>query len=233
MLKLSQRLVLAVVGCAVLGGGACSDDSAVPLVPVTYELSITAYNGEPGDAVALRCDGTLSVTVSVAPTNTFALRPANACGTSTRCGYVHFEALTENGDVLASTDSATLEGVLRLPDAASVGELHQIQVSLRSGVDNETIVNADGTEAKISAEPRFDPTESCEDLGAGGAGGGPGGVGGASEAGAGGAGGQTLGGAGGQAPGGAGGQAQPPGGAGGQAPGGAGGEASNAGAGGG
>jgi hypothetical protein len=187
MLTLSQRLFLAAVGSVALGG-ACGSDDVEPLEPVSYELSIDAYNGAPGDAVALRCDGTLTVTVSIAPSNAFTLRPANACGSSTRCGYVHFELLSKSGDVLAFTDSATREGVLRVPGAVPIDDLGGVRVSLRSGVDDETIVNADGKDAVTSEEPRFDPPASCDGAGGAGAGGAPSepGVGGADPGGAGG-----------------------------------------------
>jgi hypothetical protein len=233
MLKLSQRMFLATVACVALGS-ACGGDDTVPLEPVSFQVSIDRVNdGSPRD-VALRCDGTISVLVSIAPADTFALRPANACGSSSRCGYVHFEALTEEGDVLASADSATVEGVLRLRDLDAASTLHTLTASLRSGVDQKTLVDAAGDEVTTRLTPTFALPENCEATGAGGAGGSgnepsQGGAGGTSD---GGAGGETaeapLGGAG------AGGMAAGGAGAGGAGAGGAGagGELSSAGAGG-
>jgi hypothetical protein len=208
MLKLSQRMFLATVACVALGG-ACGGDDTVPLEPVSFEVSIDRVNGGSTREVPLRCDGTLSVSVSISPADTFALRPANACGTSARCGYVHFEALTESGDVLASADSATVEGVLRLRDLDAASSLHTLTASLRSGVDQKTLLDAEGDEVTTRVTPAFTLPEDCEATGAGGAGGSgnepsPGGAGGASEGGAGGepplggagAGGITAGGAG-------------------------------------
>ncbi len=179
MLKLSQRLFVAAVGGLLLGS-ACGGDDTVPVEPPTYELTITRFNGKSAkSAVDLRCDGTLSVSVSIAPVDTFTLRPLNACGTSTRCGYVHLEALTESGEVLASSDSVTLEGLLRVRATERLAEVHEVQVSLRSGVDQKTILNADGSDARASATPTFVVPETCEVDGTGGASGDAGGAGGA------------------------------------------------------
>ncbi|MDF3067854.1 MAG: hypothetical protein K0R38_3455 [Polyangiaceae bacterium] len=216
MLKLSQRLFLAATFGVTLASGACGGDDVVPLEPVTYELSVTAYNGQPGETVVRRCDGTISVAVAISPVDAFALRPANACGTSPRCGYVHFELLGVSGELLASADSATTQGVLLVPNTVPSEELGEVRVSLRSGVDGQTIVNADGEDAVLSATPVYEDARDCEDTSVGGAGAGgagaggaagaggqpseaaagAGGVAGAPDSGAGGAGGQPVGGAG-------------------------------------
>lgn len=182
-----------------LGGGACGGDDTVPLEPVSYELSITQYNGQEGDVISPYCDRTLSVTVQISPENTFALRPLNACGTSARCGYVHFELL-QGGEVVSTADSVTRQGVLRLPDLTRLDDL-KLQVSLRSGVNQETIVNADDTEAMLTVPLTLEPPGSCEDPGTGGAGGaGAGGQPSEPAAGASGEAGAAQGGQGGEAP---------------------------------
>jgi len=214
MLKLSHRLFLATLGCG-LFGGACSGDDVAPLEPVDYEVTIAGFNGRDADTADLRCDGTLSVAVTIAPTDTFTLRPANACGAAPRCGYVHFEGLTESGEVLASVDSATVQGVLVFSDTSRYPELATIRASLRHGTDQTPVLNADGTEAAGEAQPMFTLPQACEDGGEGGSG-----AGGAAAGGAGGSAGEPaepeLGGAGGAAAGAA------QGGAGGENPGGAG-----------
>lgn len=212
MLKLSRRLIFAAVGCVALAGSACGGDDTVPLEPVTYELSVTGYNGGLGNEATVYCDGTLAVTVSIAPADAFRLRPANACGTAPRCGYVHFELL-QGGTVVSTADSATVQGVLRLPDPSNIENV-ELQVSLRSGVDQETILNADGEKAIQTVTPMLKSPTDCEGTGAGGAPSGGAGAGGQPSepaAGAGGAGGASdalpggAGGAGGDAPGGQGG----------------------------
>lgn len=159
------------VGCVVLGG-ACSEDDAAPLEPVDYEVTIEGFNGgKSAESADLRCDRTLSVAISIAPADTFSLRPANACGAAPRCGYVHFEALTKSGEVLASVDSATSQGVLVFDDTSRYPELVTIRASLRHGTDQTPVLNAGDVEAAGEAQPTFTLPQGCDQGGQGGAGG--------------------------------------------------------------
>jgi len=253
--KSSSRLLAASLGCLALGG-ACSNDDPPPPTPTTFGVEVTSLDGRAVDEeVPLRCDrggpsstadvsaggaaaasasyfSTLVVAVATTPVDAaqqFVLRPAHACGASTRCGYVRIEGLDDNGAVVASVDTATAEGVLEL-DLARLPS--QIRVSLIRGVDQRPLQNPDQTDVTSSVTPSF-IVPTCAEL-PGGGGQGAGGQGGAGEAGAGpsdggGAGPGPAGGAGGE------GGGAPAGGAGGElseTPGGAAGQASAGGAGG-
>jgi hypothetical protein len=235
-----SRLLIAALTCLPLGS-ACSDDEAAPAEPTTFGIEITELDGHSSDdTVNLRCDqggpsdasagaggaapvagafSTLVVSVALSPdepSTRFILRPANACGASKRCGYVRIEGLDDSGNVVASVDTVTTEGVLQLEfDALPT----QLRATLINGVNQETLKNPDKTEVTTKISPNFVvPAECGQAPNAGGAGGalGDGGSGGAT----GGAGGDasSLGGAGGEAAnqGGAGGDASGLGGAGGQ-----------------
>jgi hypothetical protein len=244
----SSRLLLAALTCLPFGS-ACSDDEAAPVTPTTFGVEISSLDGstELSDAVNLRCDqggpsdaaggatadagafSTLAVGVTLSPTEPstrFILRPANACGSSKRCGYVRIEGLNDAGQIVASVDTVTTEGVLQLTfDSLPT----QLRATLISGVTREVLQNPDKTDVTTSITPTFVvPAECGQTPGSGGAGGdsgaagGSGGAGGAATAlGGAGAGGDatSLGGVGGDvtAPGGAGGDVTAPlGGAGGQ-----------------
>ena len=238
----SSRLLIAVLTCLPLGS-ACSDDEAAPVTPTTFGVEISSLDGnkDVSASVDLRCDqggpsdtsavggaapagafSTLAVGVTLSPdaalATHFILRPANACGTSKRCGYVRIEGLDDAGHVVASVDTVTTEGVLQLDFAALPT---QLRATLISGVDQKVLQNPDKTDVTTSITPTFVvPAECGQAPNAGGAGG-AGGAGTGGDSGA-------LGGAGGDAPSlggaGAGGDATALGGAGGDAtaPGGAG-----------
>lgn len=225
MRKLTSRLFLAALG-AVAFSGACGGDDPAPVTPVNYVPLLTRPGGKPlGDSLDLLCNGTIALSAQiwrkpfadeseelqpVETANEFVLRPANACGSASRCGYLRFEALDEANNVLTATDTATTSGVLDLgPEFVPSGNI-TLRVSLIHGYDQTRFVNPDETEASSDASVILNPAaEPCADEGAGGVGGAPnesvggagaGGVGG--EPGAGGFGG-ALGGAGGESLGGA------------------------------
>lgn len=174
------RLLLACACALPLVSAACSnDDDSGDTAVADYAVTITSIDDDDSDEVALRCDGTLAVEVAISTSDAsvpFILKPAYACGTSTRCGYVHLEALGADDAVLATVDSATLAGVLRLPaDAEPV----TIRATLLSGVDREPLKNPDGEVITTSEQPSFVAASGCEVEGMGGAGGsGAGGEGG-------------------------------------------------------
>jgi len=181
MRKLSQRLFFAALSCVAFGS-ACGSDDAAPTVPATYTVTITELDDKPVSAAELRCDGTLAVTVHVEndTSEQFLLRPANACATSPRCGYVHIEALNADGAVLAQVDTLarvdppkelnefSVEGLLKLGNA--LDEVTQIRAALWHGTDQTPVVNADGKDAEQVVNV---DTTQCADgtIGAGGAGG--------------------------------------------------------------
>ena len=235
-LKPSFRLLVAALCCLPLGN-ACSSDDAVTETPTTFAVEVLTLDGQAPDGdVSLRCDrggpvdatggasadgapnagtgvfSTLTVAVSLAPTDIvtrFVLRPNNACGSSTRCGFIRIEGLDDAGLVLTSVDTATSEGVLTL-DLEHVPV--KIRVSLIRGTDRKPLLNPDQTEVVTVVTPKLVAPSDCsaEVIGTGGAGGdgstplggagGAGGDGSTSLGGAGGAGGDgstPLGGAGG------------------------------------
>jgi len=225
--KSSPRLLAASL-CSLALGGACSSEEAPPPTPITFGVEVVSLDGRaPDEAIELHCDrggpgaldddaaggagtagagffSTLVVAISTTPVETdrqFVLRPAHACGTSTRCGYVRIEGLDEAGAVVASVDTATTQGVLelelsRLPT--------QLRVSLIRGLDQAPLQNPDKTHVTSSVTPSFVVPSCSTPAGAGGAGGaggqdagGAGSAGETSAAGAGGAGPAPAGGAGG------------------------------------
>jgi hypothetical protein len=169
----ARRLLFATLVSLPLAG-ACGDDEETAAPPVDLALSITALDGSEPDATApLRCDGTLAVQVVIEPAQSFTLRPRNACGVSSRCGYVHVEALDSDGERLASVDSVTTVGLLELP-ADALPRLARIDATLLRGVDGEPVLNADKSEVSTSIAVSRAAPEDCEPMmGSGGAGGAP------------------------------------------------------------
>jgi hypothetical protein len=221
MRQLTSRLFLAALG-ALAFSGACGSDDAAPVTPVNYVPHIRQLDGsELGDSVGLLCDGTLAVSVQilrkhfddeadeadqpVEVENAFVLRPANACGSASRCGYIRLEAFDGDGNLLATTDTATTAGVLTFDPATLPTDPVELHATLIHGYDQTKFVNPDSEIATTESSVTLTPTaEPCVDDGAGGAGGAPnqpvGGAGGEPTAGgaggaAGGAGGESLGGA--------------------------------------
>lgn len=167
--KSSSRLFAAAL-CSLALSGACSSDEDAPVTPITFGVEVTKLDGHsPDDAIQLRCDGTLVVAVATTPVavgSNFVLRPAHACGASTRCGYVRIEALDDAGQVVASVDTATTEGVLELDLAQPPTE---IRARLIRGLDQKPLLNPDKTEVTASVTPNL-VVPTCSDLpGAGGA----------------------------------------------------------------
>jgi len=192
--------------------GACSSSDDAPATPITFNVEVTTLDGKaPTDKLELRCDhkdgkalSTLAVAfaVTTTPQDNFVLRPANACGSSTRCGYARIQGLSSSDEVLGSVDTAATAGVLEL-DAKRLADVAKIKVSLIRGLDQEPLLNPDKTEVADTVSPVFVAPSDCADelVGAGGAGAGGAGAGGAGAGGAG-AGGEDsmtpLGGAGGE-----------------------------------
>jgi hypothetical protein len=193
--KSTARLVTAALCCLPLGS-ACSSDDDAPVTPTTFGVEVTSLDGRAPDAtIQLRCDSggpaavdidatggagdvdaspgffsTLVVAVATTPTDLskqFVLRPAHACGSSTRCGYVRIEGLDESGQVLTSVDTATNEGVLEL-DLAHLPT--QLRVSLIRGLDQEILKNPDKTDVTSSVTPSF-VVPDCMETSPGGLGG--------------------------------------------------------------
>lgn len=151
-------------------------DDCLPQAADDEQCKLQAVTG----AVPLRCDGTVAVSVQIVPAADFILRPAHACGESTRCGYVHFEALDEDRNVLGSAvDSVTNQGVLHIP-LEKVPELKTLHAVLMRGIDQKPVETKDGTpvENSTDAEILVPPTD-CNQEADGGAGAGNGGAGGA------------------------------------------------------
>lgn len=170
-LTLLQKLLLASLASLPLGA-ACSTSDSAPPTPVEITLTITGIEGPKiVEPIRLRCDGTLAVNVSITtvPADAFILRPARACASSSRCGYVHLEALDADGNALASVDTATTGGLLRLP-TDSLAAVSQITARLLRGIDDEPVLNPDKTEVTAGVSPSFQLTENCPgQSGAGGA----------------------------------------------------------------
>ena len=165
-----HRLLFATLASLALSG-ACSDDEASVVPPAELTLEIVELDGSTPDADAtLRCDG-LAVEVAITPALGFTLRPLHACGSSTRCGYVYFEALDAEDNVLGSAYSVTTLGLLELPSRA-LPELAAVRAVLLRGIDGEPVTNADGSEVTARVDVNR-PAPSCEQgLGGQGQGGG-------------------------------------------------------------
>lgn len=200
MAKLSSSLLVLAVGSALISGACDSSDDTQTVTP-NYRVYLTRIDSavlttferpegacQPADLddascepqtkdadVSLHCDGTLAVAAAIAPPTQFLVRPANACGESTRCGYFHFEALDGAGELLSAVDSATTEGVLEL-DPAQLGELAQIRVVLTRGLDRKPVLDAAGKPIDDTRSPHFIAPTACEEPSNGG--GGNGGAGG-------------------------------------------------------
>lgn len=194
----SSRLLVAALCCLPLGN-ACSSDDAAPETPTTFAVEIKYLDGQvPDETINLRCDrggpdtasdastggvadadaqpgvfSTLTVSVALQPEDAatrFVLRPANACGSSTRCGFVRIEGLDDAGRVVTSVDTATREGVLTLDLAHLPVEL---RVSLIRGTDRKPLQNPDQTDVVTVITPNLVAPSDCgpEVIGTGGAGG--------------------------------------------------------------
>lgn len=152
--------------------GACDSSSDTAPTSITFSIAIDHVEQSSNlEQVHLRCDhraglalSTLSVGVAISsdPPDNFVLRPANACGQSSRCGYVRIIALSATGDVLASVDTATTEGVLELP-VARLAELSKIEARLVRGLDQALLENPDGAPVTASIEPTFTIPGDCVD----------------------------------------------------------------------
>ncbi len=168
-------------------GNACSSDSAAPAAPITFGIGVSLLDGHPVDEpVELRCDhggpgaatateafSTLAVTVALTPLEAgrnFVLSPANACGSSKRCGFVRIAALDATGGVLAHADTVTTEGVLKLA-VEQLPDLTQVKVSLIRGLDQQPLQNPDKTEVNHIVTPTFVVPSDCALPPSGGAGG--------------------------------------------------------------
>lgn len=198
-LKPSSRLIIGALCCLPLSN-ACSSDDAAPEAPTTFGVEVLTLDGHAPDGdVTLRCDrggpfdavggagtagasdavarpsvfSTLAVGVGLTPdepATRFVLRPANACGSSTRCGFVRIEGLDDEGGVLTSVDTATSEGLLTL-DLEHLPA--QIRVSLIRGLDRKPLQNPDQTDVVTVVTPNLVAPSDCsaELIGTGGAGG--------------------------------------------------------------
>jgi hypothetical protein len=183
---------------------ACSSSSDAPATPITFNIEVTALDGKaPTDPVELRCDhksgralGTLAVSFAITsiPENNFVLRPNNACGTSTRCGYVLVQALSASDEVLGSVETASTAGLLEL-DATRLVELAKVEVSVIRGLDQTPLLNPDGSAVAAEISPSFTAPSECSDEIVGAGGSGSGGAGPQAEAGAAGESSMALGGA--------------------------------------
>lgn len=164
----SQRLLFATLASLALSGACSDDDDGTVVPPVDLTLQITSLDGEAPEAEsALRCDG-LAVDVEISPASGFTLRPLHACGSSSRCGYVHLDALDADDNVLGSVDSVTTFGLLELPQAA-LAELAAVRAVLLRGIDGEPVTNADRSEVTTRVEVNR-AVPSCEPQGTGGQG---------------------------------------------------------------
>jgi hypothetical protein len=155
-------LAAPLLGVALAPG--CSSDSSATDLPVELGVNIALIDGKAADdPVLLHCDGTIAVEVTLSADpeeRPFVLRPARACGTSGRCGYVRLQALDGSGDTLAIVDTATTGGVLQLAteDLARVAE---IRASLRRGIDDQPVLNPDQSEVTTTVSPMFVQPSGC------------------------------------------------------------------------
>ena len=175
----AQRLLFAALLSLSLAG-ACNGSSDAPSTPITFDVEVATLDGNPPTgSVTLRCDHpggnalstlAVSVTITSTPADNFVLRPANACGASTRCGYVRIRALGADDQVLGKVDTATTSGVLEL-DPTRLSEVAKIQVSLIRGLDQQPLLNPDGSAVTAVVSPSFVAPGECADEvpGAGGA----------------------------------------------------------------
>jgi hypothetical protein len=199
-LKPSSRLIVAALCCLPLGNACSSDDAAPETPTTFAVNVESLDGQAPDGDVTLRCDrggpvdagsgdgaggapdadvlpavfSTLTVRVALEPDDDpatrFVLRPANACGSSTRCGFVRIEGLDDAGLVLTSVDTATREGVLTL-DLEHLPV--KIRVALIRGTDRTPLQNPDQTDVATVVTPNLVAPSDCsaEVIGSGGAGG--------------------------------------------------------------
>jgi len=182
----ASRLLFAALSCLAVGN-ACSSDAAAPATPITFSVDVSSLDGHAVDQeVDLRCDhggtgasdasaafSTLAVSVALSPTEAgrnFVLSPANACGSSTRCGFIRIEALDATDGVLAHVETVTTDGVLKL-GVQQLPELAQVRVSLIRGLDQKPLLNPDKTAVTSVVKPTFVVPTSCAALPTPGAGG--------------------------------------------------------------
>jgi len=158
----SWLLGATLLGAAIAPG--CGSDAPSTEAPVTLGVSITSIDGKGSDEpVLLHCDGTIAVQVTLSADpdeRRFVLRPARACGTSGRCGYVRLEALDSADQALAVVDTATTAGVLQL-SSDDLARVTQIRAGLRRGIDDEPVINPDQAEVTTIATPTFVPPSTC------------------------------------------------------------------------
>jgi hypothetical protein len=173
--------------------GACSEDEEAPAPQPDFGVSVSSLDGlDPDTAVELSCDGKLVVTVALSstiPNVQFLLRPAGACGaTSKRCGYVRIEALSASDELIARADTTTTAAVLPLP-LERLAEIAELRATLMSGVDKTPVLNKDGTDVSSAVSPpSFSVRSDCPEPGGSAGEGGAAGQGGAAGAGGAGAG---------------------------------------------
>jgi hypothetical protein len=133
--------------------GACSDDEEAPAPQPEFSLAVTSLDGrDPAEAVELSCDGNLVVAVAISTSIKsipFTLRPAGACGTSKRCGYLRVEALAAGDELLGRAETTTSAAVLPLP-LERLDDVAAVRATLMSGVDKTPILNKDGSEVSTS-----------------------------------------------------------------------------------
>jgi hypothetical protein len=193
---------LSAIACAVV---ACSDDDdsseATPIEPPTIEL--VRFRGSDGQAVDADagsislCDDAL-LTVEIGPDSdddglldNWFLRPPDACGPVSQCGYVVTTVTSESGDASVTVQAASSIIEVDLSSIEPLSGEYTVRVELHQGETGEAFLVDD---APVADEATLSfSTHTCES-GAGGAG--AGGEGGAGLGGAGGAGG-ALGGQGG------------------------------------
>lgn len=171
--------------------GACSEDEEAPAPQPDFAIAVSSLDGlSPEAPIVLQCDGKLVVAVSLSSSIEkiqFTLRPAGACGTSSkRCGYVRVEALGGDSELLGSADTATTSAVLPLP-LERLADVTQLRATLMSGVDKTPILDTEGNAVSATiTSPGISVRGDCEEpVGSGGQGG-QAGQGGAPAAGAGG-----------------------------------------------
>ena len=198
--KPTSRLLVAALCCLPLGPACSSEDAVPETPTTFSVEVLLLDGQAPAGEISLRCDrggpgnaasgagtggasddaarpavfSTLAVSVALEPADdparSFVLRPANACGSSARCGFVRIEGLDDAGRVLTSVDTATREGVLTL-DLENLPV--EIRVSLIRGTDRRPLQNPDQTDVMTVVTANLVAPSDCsaEVIGTGGAGG--------------------------------------------------------------
>jgi hypothetical protein len=163
--------------------GACSDDEEAPAPQPEFSLAVTSLDGlDPAQPVELSCDGKLVVAVAISSSIEdiqFTLRPAGACGTSKRCGYLRVEALSASDELLGRAETTTSAAVVALP-LERLSEVAALRATLMSGVDKTPVANKDGADVTTSvSSPGFTLRTDCAEPGGSAGEGGAAGQGGA------------------------------------------------------